>query len=71
MVDLSSVITVLSAISSISVIAGAVFIVFQLRQNSKLISDRFKRTKQLFLLRFLTRLQMKALQGDANQCTTS
>ncbi len=37
MVDLSAVVTALSAISSIAVIAGALFIIFQLRQNSKLI----------------------------------
>jgi hypothetical protein len=35
--DLSSVIAFLSSVSSIAVIAGAVFIVFQLRQNAKLI----------------------------------
>jgi hypothetical protein len=36
-VDFSSVVTFLSAISSIAVILGVIFVVFQLRQNSKLI----------------------------------
>jgi hypothetical protein len=35
--DLSGLIQVLSAISSLAVIAGVVFVVFQLRQNAKLI----------------------------------
>jgi hypothetical protein len=35
--DLSSIINYLSAISSIAVILGAIFVVFQLRQNAKLI----------------------------------
>jgi len=37
MIDLSWALPVLGAISSIAVIAGAVFIVFQLRQNARLI----------------------------------
>jgi len=36
-IDFSSVVTFLNAISAISVIFGAIFIVFQLRQNAKLI----------------------------------
>jgi hypothetical protein len=35
--DLSEVVTVLSAISSMAVIAGAGFIVVQLRQNARLL----------------------------------
>jgi hypothetical protein len=35
--DLSTLINYLSAISSIAVILGAIFVVFQLRQNAKLI----------------------------------
>jgi len=37
--DISGLITDLSAISSIAVIAGAVFVIFQLRQNSRLIKE--------------------------------
>jgi hypothetical protein len=36
-IDFSSIVNFLEAISSISVILGAVFVVFQLRQNAKLI----------------------------------
>ena len=35
--DLSSITNFLSAIGSVAVIAGAIFVVFQLRQNAKLI----------------------------------
>src|SRR5271169_5562147 len=35
--DLSSISSFLSAIGSVAVIAGAIFVVFQLRQNAKLI----------------------------------
>jgi hypothetical protein len=37
MVDLSTVISYLSALSSVAVVLGAIFIVFQLRQNARLI----------------------------------
>jgi hypothetical protein len=37
MVDLSTVISYLSALSSVAVVLGAIFVVFQLRQNAKLI----------------------------------
>lgn len=37
MVDFNFLINFLSAISSIAIILGAVFVVFQLRQNAKLI----------------------------------
>jgi len=37
MVDLSFLVSDLSAISSLAVILGAVFVVFQLRQNARLI----------------------------------
>src|SRR5579864_3103925 len=37
MVDFSTVISYLSALSSVAVVLGAIFIVFQLRQNARLI----------------------------------
>jgi hypothetical protein len=37
MVDLSTVISYLSALSSVAVVLGAIFVIFQLRQNAKLI----------------------------------
>jgi hypothetical protein len=37
MVDLTTVISYLSALSSVAVVLGAIFVVFQLRQNAKLI----------------------------------
>ena len=37
MVDLSTVISYLSALSSIAVVLGAIFVIFQLRQNARLI----------------------------------
>lgn len=45
MVDLSAVISYLSALSSIAVIIGALFVVFQLRQNAKLIRTANFETK--------------------------
>jgi len=56
MVDLSSVTTVLSAISSVSVVAGAVFIVFQLRQNSKLIRASVQENKATMLVALIDKL---------------
>jgi len=44
-VDLSQVALTLSAISSIAVVSGAVFVVFQLRQNAKLINATIQETK--------------------------
>jgi hypothetical protein len=37
MVDLAPAVSYLSAISSVAVVAGAIFVVFQLRQNANLI----------------------------------
>ncbi len=37
MVDISTVISYLSALSSVAVVLGAIFVVFQLRQNARLI----------------------------------
>lgn len=37
MVDVSTVISYLSALSSVAVVLGAIFVVFQLRQNARLI----------------------------------
>jgi hypothetical protein len=37
MVDLSTIISYLSALSSVAVVLGAIFVVFQLRQNARLI----------------------------------
>src|SRR5207244_7957170 len=45
MADLSWLISFLSAISSIAIILGCVFVVFQLRQNSKLIKTASLETK--------------------------
>lgn len=45
MVALSDVVTGLSAISSIAVIAGAGFVIFQLRQNAKLINATIHENK--------------------------
>ena len=45
MVDLSFLINYLSAISSIAIILGAVFVVFQLRQNARLIKTANFETK--------------------------
>jgi len=45
LVDLSGIIQDLSAISSIAVVAGAFFIIFQLRQNAKLIEATVQENK--------------------------
>lgn len=45
MIDLSWALPILGAISSIAVIAGAVFIVFQLRQNARLIQATIKENR--------------------------
>ena len=44
-VDFSQVALTLSAVSSVAVVAGAVFVVFQLRQNAKLINATIQETK--------------------------
>ena len=71
MVDFSSVITALSAISSISVIVGAVFVVFQLRQNSKLITASVQENKATILVALLDKITNETLQGVANLCMIS
>jgi hypothetical protein len=43
-VDYSQLAFGLSAVSSVAVVAGAVFVVFQLRQNAKLISATIQET---------------------------
>ncbi len=45
MADFSFLVSFLSAISSIAIILGAVFVVFQLRQNAKLIKTASHETK--------------------------
>ncbi len=44
-VDFSQLALGLSAVSSVAVVAGAVFVVFQLRQNAKLINATIRETK--------------------------
>ena len=55
-IDLSSLVTFLSAISSIAVILGAIFVVFQLRQNSKLIELQVKQNHSIIGLALLDKL---------------
>lgn len=45
MVDFSIIISYLSALSSVAVVLGAIFVVFQLRQNASLISTANLETK--------------------------
>ena len=56
MVTLSDVITVLSASSSIAVILGAIFIVFQMRQNARLIEATLKEERSNVALSLLERI---------------
>ena len=56
LVDLSSLIEVLSAISSLAVITGAVFIVFQLRQNAGLIQATIQENKTNGLISLLEKI---------------
>ncbi|MDE1852400.1 MAG: hypothetical protein KGI38_01500 [Thaumarchaeota archaeon] len=44
-IALSDLTLVLSAVSSVAVVAGAVFVVFQLRQNAKLVNATIHETK--------------------------
>jgi hypothetical protein len=46
MLDLAQIVTVLSAISSIAVIAGAGFIIIQLRQNAVLLNATLRQEKK-------------------------
>ena len=45
MVDVSTIISYLSALSSVAVVLGAIFVIFQLRQNAKLIETANFETK--------------------------
>jgi len=56
LVDISSIITGLSAISSIAVVAGALFIIFQLRQNAKLINATIQENKSSIAFSMLERI---------------
>lgn len=44
-VDFSQLALALSAVSSVAVVAGAIFVVFQLRQNARLINATIQETK--------------------------
>jgi hypothetical protein len=54
--DFSSVVTYLSAISSIAVILGAIFVIFQLRQNSKLIELQVRQNRSSIALALLDKI---------------
>lgn len=56
MVDVTDLVTVLSAVSSLAVIAGAFFIVFQLRQNAKLIEATLRQSRADVSMRLLERI---------------
>ncbi len=56
MVSLSDVLTVLGASSSIAVILGALFIVFQMRQNAKLIEASLREERSNVALSLLERI---------------
>ena len=45
MVDVNTIISYLSALSSVAVVLGAIFVIFQLRQNAKLINTANFETK--------------------------
>ncbi len=47
MVTLSDVITALSATSSIAIIAGALFVVYQMRQNTELIEAALREERSI------------------------
>jgi hypothetical protein len=54
--DISSIVGFLNAISSIAVIAGAIFVVFQLRQNAKLTEATIRETKANISLALLEKI---------------
>ncbi len=54
--DLSTLALTLSAVSSVAVVAGAVFVVFQLRQNAKLISATIQETRAGIAFSMLERI---------------
>lgn len=45
LVDLAPLVSFLNTISSVAVILGAIFVVFQLRQNARLIQTTIRETK--------------------------
>ena len=55
-VDISGVTFILSAISSAAVVAGAIFIVFQLRQNARLIEATLAQNRNDAAFRIVERL---------------
>ena len=55
-IDLSGVMTLLSATSSVAVIAGALFIVFQLRQNGKLIEATVRQNRSNVSIALIERI---------------
>lgn len=54
--DLSQISLVLSAVSALAVVAGAVFVVFQLRQNAKLIGATVQSNKSAIAFSILERI---------------
>lgn len=54
--DLSLITSFLSAISAVAVIAGAIFVVFQLRQNAKLINATIQSNKSAIAFSLLERI---------------
>ncbi len=56
MVTVSDVVTILSASSSIAVILGAIFIVFQMRQNGRLIEATLKEGRATVALSMLEKI---------------
>ena len=60
MVDLADLISVLSAFSSLAVIAGAVFIIFQLRQNARLIEATLRQSRADVSMALLERITDEA-----------
>jgi hypothetical protein len=55
-IDLSTVALTLSAVSSAAVVAGAIFVVFQLRQNNKLINATIQETRSGIAFSVLERI---------------
>jgi hypothetical protein len=62
-VDLSTLINFLSAISSIAVILGAIFVVFQLRQNAKLIQLTIRENRSNIALALLEKITARGIQS--------
>jgi hypothetical protein len=55
-IDFSQLVLSLSAVSSVAVVAGTVFVVFQLRQNAKLINATIQETKSGIAFSMVERL---------------